>query len=862
MGLPADGRPGGLLVLGLSARGTARRPFAGRDEVLLRQAIGRHWPGPVAYDSALRCAVDRGTRVVLSQYQDETSACRPFTAEVVADVDPERVLAFGPQAAASLLGVTYPDPGGRRVYGWVPVGDRVVPCFMLRHAETYRENPHHERWTLEDLQWALTVPVDELPPPQYAARYGRCESVADVASAVEELRAHGRIAQDVETYGRMHDRDFRVFALGLATVERHPRAWMVPEHLLRDPEVLSALRLLYRDRDVEVAGHNNKYDASAVAIMLGIPDLPVSLGDTNLQRKLQEVDVLGRLSVSTLRVGMGGHKDEAARAKARARKALLSLRGKMVKDPEGARRKIELAASVRDEHHYDDWAAEECMREGLPPDPAGSRAGRCRLVEDWLHAADPRACHDADAYAYALAARGTIETYCVRDTVAAALLDLRESEEVERHPVHSRTYAQVVRPCIRAVSQMERWGVPVDRTALESFSTLLHVEMGACMEECRRHGLTEPSKDAAVADLLFRQLRMPVEFRTEKKNTPSVADEALARLAGRHPVVAAIRQHRSIQKMSGNYAGGLLKHVRADGRVHPSFRIAGAESGRMSCSDPNLQTIPSRGKWARLAKSVFAPRPGRVLIQLDYNQMELRIAAHLSGDKEMLAIFRAGKDYHAETARLVAPLVWKTEYWKLTKEEAAADPVLAQRMDDMRRAAKVVNFALIYGKGDQSMAEEAQIEVHVAAAVREAILGKFSDLARHIQDHVNFTRRNGFTRTFHADGAIARMRPLPDISSRVQEYKGHAERAAWNTPVQGSAADYLNRALSRSVGYVVRSGVDAFVDLQVHDSMLLEASEEDADEVTEEVRGHMLDFPTLCPLVVDEKRGRSWGDLE
>lgn len=862
VGVQADGRPGGLLVVGLSARGTARRPFAGRDEALLRSTISRHWSGPVAYDSALRCVVDRGTRVTLAMYREEVEACRPFTSEVVADVAPERVLAFGPQAAASLLGVVFPEPGGRQVYGWIPVGGRAVPVFLLQHAETYRENTHLERWTTEDLAWALRVDLADLPPPQHAAEYLRCEDPGDVRQAVEELRSHGRISHDVETRGRTHDRDFRVFALGLATVERQPRVWMLPEHVLRDPAALSELRRLYRDRDVEVSGHNNKYDASAVSELIGVPDLPVTLGGTDLQRKLQEVDVLARLSVASLRVGMGGHKDEAAQAKARARKWLLSLRGKAAKDPAQARRTIELAASVRDPRHYDDWAAEECLREGVPLDPAGSRAGRRRLIDDWLSAADPRAHHDPDSYAYGLAARGTMETYCARDVVAAALLDLRESDEVDRHPVHRRTYHQVVRPSIRAVSQMERWGVPVDRVALEAFSTLLYVEMGQVIEECRRYGLEEPGSDEKVADLLFRQLRLPVEFYTDKERKPSVKDEALARLDGRHPVVAAVRQHRTLQKMLGNYATGLLKHVRSDGRVHPSFRIAGAETGRMSCADPNMQTIPTRGKWARLAKSVYTAPRGRILVQLDYNQMELRIAAHLSGDEEMLRIFQEGQDYHAATAAFVAPIVWHREYRKLSSEEAAADPVLAQQMSDMRRTAKVYNFGLIYGKGDQSIAEEVGITLPEAAAVREAILGKFKTLDHCIHDHINFCRRNGFARTFHADGSVARLRPLPDVSSRAQEYRGHAERASWNTPVQGSAADYLVRSLVRSVDYILRSGVDAQVDLQVHDSMLLEVGEDDVEEVVAEVRGHMLDFGTRCPLVVDEKRGRSWGDLE
>jgi DNA polymerase-1 len=291
-----------------------------------------------------------------------------------------------------------------------------------------------------------------------------------------------------------------------------------------------------------------------------------------------------------------------------------------------------------------------------------------------------------------------------------------------------------------------------------------------------------------------------------------------------------------------------MAHIRADGRIHPSLKIAGTRTGRLSCANPNLQNITAPYTWyGKMARDIFSVPKGRVMVQLDFSQLELRVAAMLSGDQKMREIFMAGEDYHQKTAELIAPVAWGIRPDQVTK--------------DHRKKAKIVNFGLLYGMGDAGLAVRIGSTKQEARKIRQGVLGSFNTYAQWSDDQVETAKGTGFTWTWWR-GRLARRRSLWRILDPDGKAANTAKNGAANTPVQGTASDFCLASLVACVEWLRRTNFPAKLVLTVHDSLIFEVDIDYADELVTKVTEIMQGWPSDgVPILSDAEIGLSWGSL-
>jgi DNA polymerase I len=520
-------------------------------------------------------------------------------------------------------------------------------------------------------------------------------------------------------------------------------------------------------------------------------------------------------------VGLGGHKEEAGAANAAA---LAPIRRALSAETR-AKKKAEKAGVP-------------FVRGKLPVPPEWERIVRLT-----------RERGDKDAkYLFALIPDDVRDRYNARDALATARLGELFESQLVLEPDLRRTWDVLVQPASNSLAQIEGWGVKVSRERVQAFDAYLDLKCTDAMNQLTGfYSDVNWDSPKQVADVLYKRLKLPCPKLT-KSGSDSTDKDVLELLADKHPLPAVLLRYRVFDKMRGTYAGGLLNHVRADGRVHGSYLLDGARSGRLSCVEPNLQNIPrpdtDEGKMAR---DCYVADDGNVLVSADYSQIELRVAAMLSGDKVMTEMFKSGADFHLSTAKLISKLAWGIEPDQVEKKH--------------RSAAKTVNFGLIYGMFDTTLAARIGCSVGEARAVREAILGHFKDLAAWSNDQVRYARKHGHSLTYW-NGRIARKRLLWHIADGDDSIRVHNEHAAVNTPVQGSAADYTLASLDAIVEWIQRDAVPSRVVLTVHDSIVQEVAREAVDEVIWNTRRIMVGWPSGdVPLAVDFEVGESWGSL-
>lgn len=790
--MAADGEPGGLLVVGKAPgveEDRAGRPNVGKSGRMLRALIQRIWKGPVAYDNALRC-------VPVDVSDKDVDACRGYLAGTVAEVKPTRVLALGNEAVYSVLGRSPAIMSVRRGYGWMANN---VPVFLLFHPASIRGNRFLLRAFEDDLQWALTTPV---PKCRFGGLAKVVETGAEAEAAVAELSRADWFAFDVETCGDFFDSDFRLISIACSAAGSDD-AWVWDREALHAPEIVEPLKKILYDQKIKKGGQNVKYDQVAVRLGLGVDVRGVTF-DTLLQRKLIDPEAAGALESLAELVGMGGHKEEMAGAIAEATKAAKN----------------------------------------------GDMSVISRIGDHAIESKIMLGGHDIGRYSYALAPHEILSRYNARDAVSTAALEDVLIQDLKSEPELNRVWEKIVLPAARAVERMERWGIGASREAVQAFQ--LHLKSGLSAVRARFDKLVgadfNPSSSIQVCELLFGKLRLqPVK--TTNTGKLSTDRETLEHLRG-HPVVDDLLVWRKFTKLKGTYADGILAHIRSDGRVHPNFRLDGARSGRASCRDPNLQNIP-RAKDSpegKMARDIFVAEPGSVLLEADFSQIELRVAAMLSGDSLMRTIFERGEDYHLRTAQMVSQ-----QAWGITPEQVT---------DSHRSAAKAINFGVLYGMSDEGLADIIGCGPDQAARIKSAIFGKFTRLAGWIKSQLEYARRNGCTWTWW-DGDRARRRQLWQIADQDGERRSRAEHGSWNSAIQGTAADYCTASLASVTEWIIRECVPAKLVLAVHDSLILEVESDCVDEVAATVRKIMTGWPTLhhVPLDVDMKIGSSWGSL-
>ena len=322
------------------------------------------------------------------------------------------------------------------------------------------------------------------------------------------------------------------------------------------------------------------------------------------------------------------------------------------------------------------------------------------------------------------------------------------------------------------------------------------------------------------------------------KTGPSTDSEVLSRLADEHALPRLVLEYRTHRKLQSTYVEALPRLVReGSGRVHTSFNQAVAATGRLSSSNPNLQNIPVRSELGRDVRRCFIPgTKGWKLVSADYSQIELRILAHLSADAGLLTAFREGRDVH---------------------EQTAAELFAGEKMphEEKRRLAKVINYGLVYGMGARKFSRETGLPAKTAAAYIERYFERYPG----VREFIARTQREG-KRRGHVTTLLERRRPLPGLTSSSPLERSYAERMAVNTPIQGSAADIMKKAMIDMQEDL--SGMQAGLLLQVHDELVLEAPPHEVDKVVELVRRHMSKaFPLDVPLEVNVGVGDNWAEI-
>lgn len=404
-----------------------------------------------------------------------------------------------------------------------------------------------------------------------------------------------------------------------------------------------------------------------------------------------------------------------------------------------------------------------------------------------------------------------------------------------------RLFYEVEMPLVTVLARMQRRGIRLDVPALTAMSRELDGRLAALTREvyALAGGEFNLSSPPQLREILFDRLGLSRKGVKRGKTGLSTDVDVLTRLAADHPLPAKILECRTISKLKSTYVDALPAAVNPrTGRLHTSFNQTVAATGRLSSSDPNLQNIPIRGEEGRRLRAAFIAEEGSVLLAADYSQIELRVMAHLSEDPVLLAAFRAGDDIHARTAA-----------------EIFGVPATALT-PDMRRAAKVINFGIIYGMGAQRLARELAISLVEAERYISSYFARYAGVRAYLEATQAEARTRGYVTTL-----LGRRRALPDLNSRHRGVVQAAERTAINTPIQGSAADLIKLAMVAIDRRLLAEQVRGQMILQVHDELVLEVAAEDCARAQAIVRQEMEQVcPLKVPLRVDLRWGRSWAE--
>jgi DNA polymerase-1 len=405
-----------------------------------------------------------------------------------------------------------------------------------------------------------------------------------------------------------------------------------------------------------------------------------------------------------------------------------------------------------------------------------------------------------------------------------------------------RIYDTIDLPLAPVLARMERTGIRVDTSRLAELSESMDAEiekLTSLIYEEAKHPFNINSPQQ-LGKVLFEEMGIPAQGRTGKTKSYSTAADVLEALAPEHPIAQRVLDYRQLAKLKGTYVDALPELIDSEGRVHTTFNPAGAATGRLSSSNPNLQNIPIRSELGREIRSAFVPEPGWTLVVADYSQIELRLLAHFSSDAVLVDAFRKNEDIHTRTA-----------------SEVFGVPQLMVT-PEMRRNAKAVNFGIVYGQTAFGLASQLGIERSEADQYIRGYFERYSGVKAWIAKTIDEVRKSGYTLTLHG-----RRRPIPDIDAKNPNARGFAERTAVNTPLQGTAADLIKLAMIEIQQDIDRKKLRARMLLQVHDELVFEAPSEEAAELTRLVKRRMETVAELkVPLLADTGTGANWRDAK
>ncbi len=452
-------------------------------------------------------------------------------------------------------------------------------------------------------------------------------------------------------------------------------------------------------------------------------------------------------------------------------------------------------------------------------DVAGKGKNQINFSEVPIEQAAPYAAEDADI------------TLRLHDTLWPRLREIPKLEKLFKH---------IEMPLVPVLARIQRTGVRIDADMLRRQSGELAERMAQLEREAQAaagqpFNLESPKQ---IQEILFEKLGLPVLKKTPK-GAPSTAEEVLQELALDYPLPNILLAYRGLSKLKSTYTDKLPDMLNADtGRVHTSYHQAVAATGRLSSSDPNLQNIPVRTAEGRRIRQAFVPAEGYKVLSADYSQIELRIMAHLSGDRGLQQAFAQGMDVHRATA---------AEVFGVVPEQVTAD---------MRRNAKAINFGLIYGMSAFGLARQLKIDRTTAQQYVDLYFARYPDVKAFMDRTRVQAREQGYVET-----VFGRRLYAQDINASNQSRRQYAERAAINAPMQGTAADLIKLAMLAVAQWIEGSGVDVRMIMQVHDELVFEAAHPQVAQASDNIRRCMSEVATLSvPLVVDIGVGDNWDE--
>lgn len=422
---------------------------------------------------------------------------------------------------------------------------------------------------------------------------------------------------------------------------------------------------------------------------------------------------------------------------------------------------------------------------------------------------------------------------------------IRELKPVMQQELQSRNLTPVLKnielPLVPVLAEMEETGILIDTPYLVRLADELRQEKQAL--EKKMHEMAgevfNPLSPKQLSHILFDVLEISVKGIKRGKTGISTAASELEKLAGAHPIIELIEQYRELSKLLSTYVETLPQQADKLGRVHTTFNQAVTATGRLSSSDPNLQNIPIRSELGRKVRRAFISKPGFVLLSCDYSQIELRIAAALAKDKNMLEAFEKGEDIHTATAAKI----WNLKLSDVTK--------------DQRRIAKAINFGLIFGQGPQGLSRTSGISFEDAKKFIARYFEVFSGIKEWMEWSKAIAAKQDYVETL-----FGRRRFLPEIHSPIHMIRAQAERMAINMPIQGTEADLIKIAMIEIANKISSISKDARMLLQVHDELVFEVPENKVKTIASQLVNIMQEVEKIgCPILVDAKFGKNWEEM-
>ena len=464
-----------------------------------------------------------------------------------------------------------------------------------------------------------------------------------------------------------------------------------------------------------------------------------------------------------------------------------------------------------------------------------------KLGMTWLNHEFPKAKKTylaPDAFT-PLADQGEVLGALLSHTALIGALKEAMAPRLEELGMHELYYG-VELPLCPVLAGMEGAGMLVDRQALAAFGEMLDGRIQA--DEAIIYELAEErfniNSTQQFGRILFEKLGLPPVKKT--KTGYSTSAEVLEKLQGRHPIVEAVLDYRQLAKLKSTYVDGLMKVIAADGRIHTCFQNTVTATGRLSSTEPNLQNIPVRTELGAELRKMFVAGPGMVLVDADYSQIELRLLAHIAGDEHMIAAFRSGEDIHTVTASQVFGV----------PPEAVTH--------EMRRRAKAVNFGIVYGISDFSLSQDIGVTRAEAKEYMEKYFEKYSGVRAYMDSVVERAKADGYVSTL-----FGRRRWLPELKSSNFNLRSFGERVALNMPIQGTAADLIKLAMIHVSAALKEQGLEARLVLQVHDELIVECPEGEAEAVKALLTDKMEHVAELAvPLTAEAHAGRTWAQAK